>query len=67
MPSIARIILSSAILLGFVALIEWGAWRSMVRMWSRVLGFRPSVGVAGRDGHPVHLDHRVLHSVAALA
>lgn len=34
MPSIARIILSSAILLGFVALIEWGAWRSMVRMWS---------------------------------
>ena len=34
MPSIARIILTSAILLGFVALIEWGAWRSMVRMWS---------------------------------
>ncbi|MBK12796.1 MAG: hypothetical protein CL849_04635 [Crocinitomicaceae bacterium] len=34
MPSTAWILLTSAILFGFLALIELGAWRSMVRMWS---------------------------------
>jgi len=34
MPSIARILLSSAILLAVMALIEWGAWRNVRRMWS---------------------------------
>lgn len=34
MPSIARIILTSVILLGILGLIEWGAWRNLNRMWS---------------------------------
>ena len=34
MPSIARILLTSAILLGIISLIEWGAWRNVNRMWA---------------------------------
>ena len=34
MPSIARILLTSAILLGILSLIEWGAWRNVNRMWA---------------------------------
>jgi len=29
-----RILITSAILLGILGLIEWGAWRNMARMWS---------------------------------
>ncbi len=39
MPTTARILLTSAILFGFVALIELGAWRNMVRMWSGHIRF----------------------------
>ncbi|MCH1581854.1 MAG: metallophosphoesterase [Flavobacteriales bacterium] len=35
MPSTARMIISALFLLGFVLLVEWGAWRSMHRMWSQ--------------------------------
>lgn len=34
MPSIARIILTSLILLGILGLVEWGGYRNMQRMWS---------------------------------
>ena len=45
MPSIARILLTSAILLGIISLIEWGAWRNVNRMCRKRSVGADSVGL----------------------